>query len=191
MSLFRNSRQGSKEFNLKYPIAFNLLNNKKAIISEDGIHFYNHDLTEEDQGKNISFESPIDINNQNDINSISMAQFDQSNDEYILILVKNEIYIFSNDHTLLNSTNLSPIIDGQQYSLIPYKLDRLNDFLNYFIVFIKEQKIYIKHFIFDLKSKKNKVENEINHQLLTSEKKEPNGKGGINCIFMNSNQTLI
>ena len=179
ISLFIRSKQDPIEYNLEFPVVLTLLNNRNAIVSKSGIHFYDQNLTIE-QYKNYTFETPLQ---QENIESISMAQFEKINGEYILILVKNMIYIFSSDEILLKNIDLSSEISGDHYCLIPYKKYG-NEYLDYFILFIKDKYIKIKHFKFDLNNQTNEIENEINFKTLTSEGAEPGIITGINCIFM-------
>lgn len=179
ISLFIWSKQDPIEYNLEFPVVLTLLNNRNAIVSKNGIHFYDQNLTMEHY-KNYTFETPLQ---QGNIESISMAQFEKINGEYILILVKNIIYIFSSDEILLNNIDLSSEINGDHYCLIPYKKIG-NEYLDYFILFVKDKYINIKHFKFHLNNQTNEIENKINFKALTSEGAEPEALTGINCIFM-------
>ena len=118
ISLFIWSKQDPIEYNMEFPVVLTLLNNRNAIVSKNGIQFYNQNLTM-DNYKNYTFETPLQ---QENIETISMAQFEKINGEYILILVKNIIYIFSNDEILLKNIDLSSKINGDHYCLIPSKI---------------------------------------------------------------------
>ena len=118
ISLFIWSKQDPIKYNLEFPVVLTLLNNRNGIVSKSGIHFYDQYLTTE-QYKNYTFETPLQ---QENIETISMAQFEKINGEYILILVKNIIYIFSNDEILLKNIDLSSKINGDHYCLIPSKI---------------------------------------------------------------------
>ena len=179
ISLFIWSKQDPIEYNMEFPVVLTLLNNRNAIVSKNGIQFYNQNLTM-DNYKNYTFETPLQ---QENIETISMAQFEKINGEYILILVKNIIYIFSNDEILLKNIDLSSKINGDHYCLIPYKKYG-NEYLDYFILFVKDIYINIKHFKFDLNNLNNEIENEIKFKTLTSKGAEPGALTGINCIFM-------
>ena len=133
-----------------------LLNKRNVVVSTDGIHFYDESLTIEDNTKNITFQNPIQITNQHIFDSISMAQFERKYGEYLLILVNKTIYIFKNDETLLNSSDISSKIDGNHYCLIPYKKDD-NDVLDYFILYVNSLDIYIKHFKLDINTANNEM----------------------------------
>ena len=180
ISLFIGGKQDSIEYNLKMPISLTLLNNRNVIISSDGIHFYNENLTIENSEKKFIFETPIQETN---IDTISMAQFEKQYGEYILILAQDRIYIFSSDETLLKDYNLSSLINGKHYSLIPYRKYE-NDYLDYFILFVNNLNIYIKHFRFDLNNQINQIENEIYFESFTSLGAKAGVLNGINCIFM-------
>ena len=133
ISLIIRSRQEPKEYNLEFLIIFRLLNNRNVVVSTDGIHFYDESLTIVDNEKNITFPNPIQKENNENIDSISMAQFERKHGEYILILVSKTIYIFKSDETLLNSSDISSKINGEHYCLIPYKKYDDN-VLDYFIL---------------------------------------------------------
>jgi len=178
-SLIIISRQEIIEYNIEFPIVLTLLNNRNAVVSRDGIHFYDESLTNENE-KNITFETPID---QNNIDGISMAQFKEINWEYILILVNKIIYIFKSDETYLNRFDLSPQINGEHYCLIPYKKYD-NEFLDYFILFVNDKNIYIKHFRLDLNITKNEIKNDLCFKSFNYKGEDANHITGINCIFM-------
>ena len=187
ISLIIRSRQEIKEYNIDLPIIFTLLNNRNVVVKMDGIHFYDESLTNENYGKNITFATPIQIQNQ-DFEGISMAQFDQENGEYILILVNSIIYIFKSDETLLNSSDISSVVAVSEnkekyYSLIPYKKYD-NNFIDYFILYVYNLNIYIKHFNLDINTKNNEIKNEKNFQSFNENGGNANVLNGINCIFM-------
>ena len=186
ISLIIRSRQEIKEYNIELPIIFPLLNNRNVVVNLDGIHFYDESLTNENYDKNITFETPIQIENH-DFNRISMAQFDQENGEYILILVRSIIYIFKSDETLLNSSDISSVvvvseINGEHYSLIPYK--KYNNFLDYFILYVDNLNIYINHFNLDISTKNNEIKKWHIFQSFNENGRNAEVLEGINCIFM-------
>ena len=182
ISLIIRSRQEAKEYNIVFPIVLKLLNNRNAVVSEDGIHFYDESLTTENYEKNITFATLL---KQDHLEYISMAQFDKQNGEYILILVIDTIYIFNSDETLLNSSDISSEIQGEHYSLIPYKKYD-NDFIDFFILFVDNLYINIKHFKLDINTKNIEIKNKNSFKSFNQYGGDANVLKGINCIFMAS-----
>ena len=183
ISLIIRSRQEPKEYNLEFLIIFRLLNNRNVVVSTDGIHFYDESLTIVDNEKNITFPNPIQKENNENIDSISMAQFERKHGEYILILVSKTIYIFKSDETLLNSSDISSKINGEHYCLIPYKKYDDNA-LDYFILYVYNLDIYIKHFKLDINTANNEIENEKSFKSFDENGGNAIVLNGINCIFM-------
>ena len=86
LSLFILNNQENLPF--RYPVSLTLLDQSIALVGSDGIHFYDKELTID--SNNISFTVQYE-----DIDKIALAQFSESDGGYILILVKNFIYIFA------------------------------------------------------------------------------------------------
>ena len=74
------------------PNTLTLLNKDVIMVAKDGIHFYDSTFTIENTDKKILLTSQISTSKE--YAKTSMAQFSESDDEYILIFVLNEIFIF-------------------------------------------------------------------------------------------------
>ena len=91
---------------LVFPMSLQLLDNTNAVISLDGIHFYDSAFENEDETKFLSLnipESQID----NIYKGIFMAQFPTEYDEYIIIFVPKIIYIFDKNKNKLKEQDIS------------------------------------------------------------------------------------
>ena len=112
-----------------------------------------------------------------------MAQFPEAESGYILIMVKNILYIFNDEGTYLKDYDFNDITNKKHHCLIPY--GRENDILNYFMIYIESGKISIKNFKFNLTDYSNENDNSISITIYYD-----NGNqmslidDSINCIFM-------
>ena len=117
--LYEKTYQEASTISLKFPTTFTLLDNSIVLIANNGIHFYDEYFTSEDEEKKIelSLEST-------DLSKIAMAQFPNEYGEYIIILVKNILYIFSNSKNVIKSQTIEINADtniDSNYCLVPYK----------------------------------------------------------------------
>ena len=165
---------------------FTLSNDKIAMITKDGISFYTDKMIEE-VNINIIFENqiPSDIEQE----KITLAQFSEKDEEYIMILILNKIYFFEKDGSKINSidiTSSSPIYFSPKYTLIPYK--KQNNFLHYIIIHVSEnnKNIVLNHFKFDINSPNSNqlilsknIEIKTNNSIII-----PINLSKINCNFM-------
>ena len=105
------------------PYSLILLDNSIVLVHNNGIHFYNNDLTEEfiDYAKNFTVDKNAHI---------LMVQFPAPNG-YILILIQSSLYIFYENKEFIDSKELSECLNSIFYDLIPYKVQD-NDL--YFII---------------------------------------------------------
>ena len=140
LCLFITSYQDNKLF-FTSPNSLTLLDNSIAIVADNGIHFYNKDLTID--SNNIPLEVTV-----NDLNKIAMAQFPEIYGSYILILVKDNLYIFDQNKGLIKNSNIASIINGTHYDIIPYKKD--NNILHFIISYVETNKIVLSIFSFNL-----------------------------------------
>jgi len=161
----------------KYPTLLTLENNELILINENGIHFYDSKLENEYNGKVISFNTSIssDIENR----KTAMAQFAHENGGYILIIVKDILYILEANGNLIHSLSITDYFTSTNYYIIPYKKDEEN-YLHYIISYNEGKTIKLNYFKFYLNSP---FSNEkINTIDITVE--NANEIFGLNCIFM-------
>ena len=111
------SKSKKIELNTNGNSSYRSLNTLVAIVTKDGIHFYNKEFNEEITKKvDFNFSKSGD-----DMGQIRMAQFSEDNGEFILILIINVLYIFDGNENELISIKLGHKIKPINYSLIPYK----------------------------------------------------------------------
>lgn len=116
--------------NIKFPSTLTLLSQCLIMVANDGIYYFNSDL-KLDESKKISFINPIVSKEENE--KTTMVQFSENNGGYIMIIVKEILYILNYNGSQINYLNLSDYsIDAKHYSLIPYK--RVDNFLYYLLV---------------------------------------------------------
>ena len=171
----------SDEQKLLFPSILTLLNQKLVLVVNNGIHFYNEGLTEEDTSKYI----PLTIPSKEDNYKTAMAQFSVEDQGYILILVMNTMYFFEQDGTIITSSDLSSLINGSYYCLTPYKKDG-ND-LHYIISYIdiESKKLNLHHFVFNIKILINERKNIKNVGIFLRESNEsPIDIIGTTCVFL-------
>ena len=168
-----------------YPTAYTLYNQNILIISNDGIHFYNSDLNE-DEDKKILFEKKILL--QTEFEKTVIAQFSEEDGGYIIIIVSDTLYIFQENGTPITSINLSNTISSIHYCLIPYKKE--NDFLYYIISYpIGIKSFNLTYFKFDLNSpNSNEIIKSKNIETLLSTNSSPYEFVGVNCILMTNSE---
>ena len=170
-------------YDITFPSVFTLLNQQLIMISNDGIHFYSSDLTEEDESKKIIFET--EIQSESECEKIAMTQFPSNYGGFIIILVKDILYFFQNDGTKISSENLPEIYSSSHYCLIPYKKE--NNYLHYLISYpIDNSHFGLVYFQFDINSPySNEV---VEPKTLESLVQTSNGANfefsGVNCVFM-------
>ena len=156
ISIFNLNKQEKnyESISLKFTSAFSLLNNNYVVIGDKGIYFYNREFTNIYNSYNITNFS-LDLW----YDTVSMAQFPEAESGYIIIMVKNILYIFNDEGTYLKDYVFNNITNKKHHCLIPY--GRENDILNYFIIYIDSGKISIKHFKFNLTDYSNENDNSI------------------------------
>ena len=130
---------------LLYPSILTLLNQKLILVANNGIHFYDSNLENEELDKLIHLNITTDEENY----KTAIEQFSAEYGGYILILVKNIIYIFHPDGTFIYSSNYSNFLSGTYYCITPYK--KIDNKLHYVISFSNMvNEITLNYFIFDL-----------------------------------------
>ena len=186
-SLIKLSNQ-LNSISLTYPNSLTLLDYSNVVVAGDGIHFFDNNLENEEESKKINFT----IVSEEELAKLVMAQFPSEYGGYILIFIQNIIYIFDNDKNNLKIQNVSDSINGNYYSLTPYKKDNNNLI---FIISYKEigsNSIILANCIFDLSN--------LNSDLIINSTSRivPNYEGGsltllgnsIDCLLMSPLSTL-
>ena len=132
-----------------YPYTLRLLNGNILLVINKGIYFLDSNL-EVDSSKTITFGTVIQ--SESDFNKISFAQFSAADGAYIMVLIINQIYFFSEDGELIgDKKDLSQYLNSDVYSLVPYK--RESNYLHYLISFKNSNnKFDIYQFKFDINS---------------------------------------
>jgi hypothetical protein len=145
--------------NLIYSSTLVLLDNKIVDVTQNGIHFFDEQFQTEEENHFIEFSE--NLNGYDDLPKISMSQFSQDYEGYILILCKKILYIFNKNHTLINNISLDDLIKDNN-NIIAYKKE--NNYLHYIITsMITYYNYYIIHFKYNLNS--NVIENTIEDQI--------------------------
>ena len=139
----------SSNINQKF---FILHNHIIVIVLNDGIHFYNSDLTIEDNSKKILFPQNICLFENE---KILIKQFPKEDGGYLMILVLDKIYFFKPDGSIMNSIYIPDISNSDNYCLTPYK--KKNNDLYYIIAYNKKQNFILKQFKFNINSFSNQI----------------------------------
>ena len=134
----------SKNLDLDYTHALSLINGNIFIIHKNGVIVYNYNFTI--ILYNYDFGGTPLISSEEDNNLTSLIQCDDDNNQYVLALINDKIYIFSSrGQYLFHTSNTSLFSDFstdffyQYYSFLYYKYDGS---LYYFIVsFINNQNL--------------------------------------------------
>ena len=148
--------------NLIYSSTLVLLDNKIVDVAQDGIHFFDEQFQNEEETNFIEFSENLGFY---DFSKISMSQFSQKYEEYILILCKRILYIFDKNHNLIINISLSDSIQDSENKIIAYKME--NNYLHYIITSTVNYNQYgIIHFKYNLNS--NEKENTLVKQQVIS-----------------------
>ena len=162
-----------------YPTSITLLNNNILMIYNDGIFLYNSELKEETVKVNTNFTKDEILNSE-------MEQFSLSDDGYILITIKGNLYIF--DKNADNYNNFEFNFTASYYTIIPHKKSG-ND-LYYFIAGPSSSKLYIYYYKFSIDKIEviNQIELDIGKIYSTY------SIAGLSCLFMipnNQNEQVL
>ena len=175
--LFNFSSQHTR-ISLKFPNSLVLLDSSLAIVSNNGIHFYDNEFLIEESTKSIPFNVE-----ENNLESLFMAQFSSEDDGYIIIFINKIIYIFDAQKNLLTSKNLNETISGSHYCIVPYKKD--NNVLKFIISYADadSKKIILEICQFDL-SNNNILITKKSYQALTENGGNAGKLEGVYCLLM-------
>ena len=172
----------------KYPLVKKLNNGKYIVVSSTSILFLDPTLTIESNVLNIT-------NTENYLKYIE--QFSHDDGDYIIVLSKNDFYIFSQDETLLstdkNNSLIYPNTVSIFYSIIPYNHNE-NDY-NFFIIFLSQDVAWLEFYF--IESTFNSVSNtitfsepikffissQVNGKHFSCNLMKYNSQNVINCIY--------
>ena len=172
------------EYQTYFPYSLTLLNQNILLVINDGIHFFDSNLENEDITKKINFNSKIE--QENDFQKTSIAQFSSEDGGYIMVLALNKIYFFSSEGNFINNIDLSYYINANYYSLVPYKKE--NNFLHYIISHSNpEYNFTINYFKFDINSPNDnslELTKKYNVSIQYSTSNYPTAISGPSCLFL-------
>ena len=140
-----------------YPVSLRLSNDNIFIITTKSITLYSPDFLT----KKTIINFP-DIILTSEIEQTSIAQF-TNDDNYIISLIKNKLYVFDQNANYINNFDLSYYLNGKYYSLIPYKYE--NFYHYYLISFINtnDPKLSILYFKFHLNPDSNEFITQLSY----------------------------
>jgi len=155
-----------------------LENDDLILVNQNGIHFYDSQLVNENSDKSIPFSENIASNDEN--KKTTMTQFDPENDGYILIIAKDILYILESDGNQIHSLSITDYFTSTNYFITPYKKEE--NYLYYIITYKDDTRksIKINYFKFDL----NYPFTNENLNTITINLGDGNEIFGLNCIFM-------
>ena len=131
--------------NTIFPYSLTLLNGNILLVINDGIHFFDSNLENEETSKKKSFEEVLE---EEDNNKVFLGQFSEEYKGYIMVFAKDLLYFFTNEGMFLDSKNISEYLNGNVFSLVPYKKENNN--LYYIISYYYEFKLSINIFEFEI-----------------------------------------
>ena len=155
------------EFNLIYSSIFVLLDKTIVDVAQDGIHFFDGQLNNEDTSLFVNFTDPL--KSKDEIAKISITQFSKESGEYLLILCRRTIYIFDIKHNLISNFSIDESIpeNNERIKYITaYKKE--NEYLHYLIRYNFNNFHNIQHYIFNLNNSndENMLENPIHTKII-------------------------
>ena len=133
--------------NLIHSSIFVLLDNTIIDVAKDGIHFFDAQFKNEETTHFYSFTVPLELN---DIPKVSITQFSEESDEYILILCKKVLFIYDKYHNLKINFSLEGSLGDMNNNIIAYK--KVNEYLHYIIRYSNWSSHHILHYKFNLNS---------------------------------------
>ena len=185
-ALGENSRDNKDTSTILYPSVLSLHNKGIVVVQKEGIHFYDSNKIEE-ESKKIMFDTPIKSEKENE--KISMSQFVAKEGGYILILVRETIYLLQSSGYILKEEKLPEIKSLENVKLIPYKEEENN--LLYIITYKTSSKNFgFNYYKFDLITKKNNLVTKKVFDVFQNPGKfidSHNDIFGVSCLFMKNN----
>jgi hypothetical protein len=186
ISFIGGSNQEQREINSGlYPSVFTLLNQNILLFDNKGIHIYNSDFTIEDSTKKISFDTSFSSANENSKTAIS--QFSAENGGDVMVLVLDKIYFLTCEGTMEGEVDLSGIINGEHYSLTPYKKvgNELHYIISYKLPDENYKNFFIDYFKYNIETRYNEKINSKNVFVKVENKGiEPSALTGVSCMFL-------
>ena len=168
-----------------YPSVLSLKNGGLVLVQSDGIHFFDSNK-EEIISKKIKFDIPKLSQSEND--KISISQFSDMQQGYILIIIIDKIYFFQEDYTIIKEINLSELTDMENIKIIPYKVK--DNLLLYIITYNKKnarKNFSFNYYQFNLINKTNFLINTKNiNSIINNAEFKSNKIFGESCLFMNN-----
>ena len=153
LSFSENPENNLDKSPILYPSVLSLQNKGIVVVQTDGIHFYDLNKVEE-ESKKIKFETPIISEKENE--KISMSQFPEKEGGFIIILVREKLYLIQSSGYLLKEENLPEMTLLENVKIIPYKEEENN--LLYLISYKTASKQFgFNYYKFDLINKKNSL----------------------------------
>ena len=136
VSLFL-SYECKEEYNLipinsTYSIIKQLPLGEYLVILNNGIYKYNNDFSK----KVLLYEFRKNVQLDKCIEKITLSEYEYNNYLYIFCLIKDCLYLFNYNKT--NTTIVNINLQGEYYSLIPYKNNNLVNSVNYFICYFTQ-----------------------------------------------------
>ena len=192
-NIVSNNKNISLIENTEYPHSLVLLNGNLLIVHKIGINLYNPSVTDSLIQYNFADENIISTDRENSITSL--FQEEETSNNYVFILAKNILYIFTPDLENKLISNLGEYLISEPnshectiyYNFLFYKFK--DEYYYFFVAFPKEGKFILCFFKTNISS--NSVIN-INCSSYTSINSEDSSeyyisKEGITCQVMNSN----
>ena len=165
-----------------FPNTLTLLNQNFFLVDNNGIHYFTPEFVEDDT-KSILFENKLA--DESESIKVSMVQFPEKDNGYVMILAQEVIYFFESDGTLINNIDLKEIINAEKYCLIPYKKE--NNDLYYLVIYNLKEIFIIKVFTFNIITHVNDAIISNNYTIFSQFYEYGNVISskifGINCFF--------
>ena len=192
ISPFINCQEESFNLEVKYPIAFTLLNQNIIIYSSKGFYTFNSDLSSLIYSYNFTNELIFDEYNSIDIYYPSISQYLDDEGGNILIFVFQNIYLFNNNGKFISENSLNNIIYSNEitYIIVPFKY--LDNDCYYALVYIYNQKINFLYSKINKENGNNEIlintyyennDREISHLGLSCKRMKKNNKYYIICLY--------
>ena len=111
--------KSSSELSLNNLKATNLLNGDIFIISESDVSVYDSTLTI--KKSELTLESSMQVSTVEDLSKTTISIFPINDGGYVICIIKNYVYFFHENGTFLHQINTTSDLEGEYYSLVPFK----------------------------------------------------------------------
>jgi hypothetical protein len=148
--IFRNCKEEYNfigDFDSTYPNSFTLNNDNIIIVAKRGLYLFTQNNNEINSILNFITDEEM-ITTEVDCTKTTFLQLPNDEGGYVLCLIKDKLYIFSQNMEYLHVYNLANEIDGEFYSFDFVKKN--NNYIDYIISFVDRNNKYLNIYYYQM-----------------------------------------